>query len=86
MKGGARRIRLHLLTDGRDCEDGSSIALLQQLEGVLHDIREHGIDARVASGGGRMLVTMDRYEVPRSTPLPCLIGGSSAFVHFESSY
>jgi hypothetical protein len=43
--------------------DGSSIGFVETLENDLADLRAKGIDARVASGGGRMYVTMDRYEV-----------------------
>ncbi|KAG8078296.1 hypothetical protein GUJ93_ZPchr0007g3718 [Zizania palustris] len=59
---GAKRIRVHILTDGRDVLDGSSVGFVETLEDDLSQLREKGIDARVASGGGRMYVTMDRYE------------------------
>jgi 2,3-bisphosphoglycerate-independent phosphoglycerate mutase len=62
-RGGVRQIRLHVLTDGRDVPDRSAGVHLGRLEGVLSEVRrEHGVDARIASGGGRMFVTMDRYE------------------------
>lgn len=60
---GAKRIRVHILTDGRDVLDGSSVGFVETLENDLAELRAKGIDARVASGGGRMYVTMDRYEV-----------------------
>lgn len=60
---GAKRIRVHALTDGRDVLDGSSVGFMETLENSLAQLREKGIDAQVASGGGRMYVTMDRYEV-----------------------
>lgn len=60
---GAKRIRVHVLTDGRDVLDGSSVGFAETLENDLANLREKGIDAQVASGGGRMYVTMDRYEV-----------------------
>ncbi|KAF5762730.1 putative phosphoglycerate mutase, 2,3-bisphosphoglycerate-independent [Helianthus annuus] len=59
---GAKRIRVHVLTDGRDVLDGSSVGFAEILEAELSDLRSKGIDAQVASGGGRMYVTMDRYE------------------------
>ncbi|KAH7438682.1 hypothetical protein KP509_04G026500 [Ceratopteris richardii] len=66
MKGcaanGARRIRLHVLTDGRDVLDETSFKFVEQLESDLRELRKHGVDALIASGGGRMYVTMDRYE------------------------
>lgn len=59
---GAKRIRVHILTDGRDVLDGSSVSFVETLENDLAKLREKGVDARIASGGGRMYVTMDRYE------------------------
>ncbi|KAF3793882.1 2-3-bisphosphoglycerate-independent phosphoglycerate mutase [Nymphaea thermarum] len=59
---GAKRIRVHVLTDGRDVLDGSSIGFVETLESDLAKLREKGVDAQIASGGGRMYVTMDRYE------------------------
>lgn len=60
---GVKRIRVHILTDGRDVLDGSSVGFVETLENDLAKLREKGIDAKIASGGGRMYVTMDRYEV-----------------------
>ena len=62
-KRGVKRIRLHLLTDGRDCTDGSSVKLMQAVVDECKKLEKEGCDARVASGGGRMKVTMDR-QVP----------------------
>ncbi|XP_006651342.1 2,3-bisphosphoglycerate-independent phosphoglycerate mutase-like [Oryza brachyantha] len=59
---GAKRIRVHILTDGRDVLDGSSVRFVEMLENDLAKLRDKGVDARFASGGGRMYVTMDRYE------------------------
>ncbi|XP_050244244.1 2,3-bisphosphoglycerate-independent phosphoglycerate mutase [Quercus robur] len=59
---GAKRIRVHILTDGRDVLDGSSVAFVETLENYLAELRGKGVDAQIASGGGRMYVTMDRYE------------------------
>ncbi|PKI41009.1 hypothetical protein CRG98_038537 [Punica granatum] len=59
---GAKRIRLHVLTDGRDVLDGSSVGFVETIEKDLAELRSKGIDAQIASGGGRMYVTMDRYE------------------------
>ena len=67
MKGsaerGAKKIRVHILTDGRDVLDGSSVGFVETLEKDLAQLRDKGVDAQIASGGGRMYVTMDRYEV-----------------------
>jgi hypothetical protein len=54
---------VHILTDGRDVLDGSSIGFVETLENDLLELRAKGVDAQIASGGGRMYVTMDRYEV-----------------------
>ena len=59
---GAKRICVHILTDGRDVLDGSSIGFVETLEKELAHLREKGVDAQVASGGGHMEVMMDRYE------------------------
>lgn len=66
---GAKRIRVHILTDGRDVLDGSSVGFVQTLENDLAKLREKGVDAQIASGGGRMYVTMDRYEVFYEFPI-----------------
>ena len=63
---GIKRIRLHLLTDGRDCTDGSSVKLMQVVVDKCGELEKKGCDAKVASGGGRMKVTMDRYEASLS--------------------
>lgn len=60
---GAKKIRIHALTDGRDVLDGSSVGFVETIENDLSKLREKGVDAKIASGGGRMHVTMDRYEV-----------------------
>ncbi|XP_057971146.1 2,3-bisphosphoglycerate-independent phosphoglycerate mutase [Malania oleifera] len=59
---GAKKIRVHILTDGRDVVDGTSVGFVETLENDLSKLREKGVDAQIASGGGRMYVTMDRYE------------------------
>ncbi|CAL5389063.1 unnamed protein product [Camellia sinensis] len=59
---GAKRIRVHILTDGRDVLDGTSVEFVETLENDLSKLHEKGVDAKIASGGGRMYVTMDRYE------------------------
>jgi hypothetical protein len=82
---GAKRIRVHILTDGRDVLDGSSVGFVETLENDLLQLREKGIDARIASGGGRMCVTMDSYEVntcPRIQPSIFMYSGLHFFVLF----
>jgi 2,3-bisphosphoglycerate-independent phosphoglycerate mutase len=55
---GVGRIRVHVLSDGRDVSERSVLTWLAPLEAWLATLP----DARVASGGGRMHITMDRYE------------------------
>jgi len=62
VERGAKRIRVHVLTDGRDVPDGSSAAFVAQLQEDLAALKPQ-CDAQIASGGGRMNITMDRYEV-----------------------
>lgn len=63
VERGAKRVRCHILTDGRDVPDGSSLKFVSELEDELKALNaKHGVDCKIASGGGRMYVTMDRYE------------------------
>ncbi|MGF1467998.1 MAG: 2,3-bisphosphoglycerate-independent phosphoglycerate mutase [Sandaracinaceae bacterium] len=60
---GVERARVHALLDGRDVPDTSALVYAEALEAVLAEINASSErDYRVASGGGRMKVTMDRYE------------------------
>ena len=59
---GIEKIFLHPLLDGRDVPATSSLQYVDQLEGVLAELSTGSCTAAIASGGGRMLVTMDRYE------------------------
>lgn len=59
---GCKRLRLHVLTDGRDVADGTCHEYMAKLVEELDSYVAQGCDAKVASGGGRMAVTMDRYE------------------------
>ncbi len=56
------RIRIHALADGRDVDPVSFHRYLARLQTLLDELEARGVDARVASGGGRMRITMDRYE------------------------
>jgi 2,3-bisphosphoglycerate-independent phosphoglycerate mutase len=59
---GVRRVRVHALLDGRDVPATSEPRYLDALEGVLAAENARGDrDYRIASGGGRMQITMDRY-------------------------
>ena len=59
---GLQKVRLHILLDGRDVYEKSAIQYIDQTEKVLSEINQkYGADFRIASGGGRMVTTMDRY-------------------------
>ena len=62
QRDGVRRLRIHALADGRDVQDPSYEGYLAQLQTVLDEVTAHGCDAAIASGGGRMAITLDRYE------------------------
>lgn len=61
---GVAKVRVHALLDGRDVPETSALVYVEMLEKVLAEINASGggKDYRAASGGGRMKVTMDRYE------------------------
>lgn len=59
---GVERLYVHVLLDGRDVPATSALEYVDKLEAVLAELRRPGCIAAIASGGGRMLVTMDRYE------------------------
>ncbi len=60
---GVNRARVHVLLDGRDVAPRSALGYLAATEDVLAELNAtHGVDYRIASGGGRMTITMDRYE------------------------
>ena len=59
---GIKRVRVHALLDGRDVPETSALIYVDQLEKVLDELRDDDFDCMIASGGGRMVITMDRYE------------------------
>ncbi len=59
---GVKRVYCHILLDGRDVPATSAQEYVAQLEAVLAELRTDGCDYAIASGGGRMQITMDRYE------------------------
>lgn len=58
---GVRRIRIHALLDGRDVPETSALEYIDPFEEFLAGLNRDGVDYRIASGGGRMVITMDRY-------------------------
>jgi 2,3-bisphosphoglycerate-independent phosphoglycerate mutase len=60
---GVQRVRLHILLDGRDVYEKSSLEYIKKTELLLMQInQQYRSDYRIASGGGRMVTTMDRYH------------------------
>ncbi len=59
---GVKKVRCHILLDGRDVPATSALEYVDMLEDVLKQLNTDGCDYAIASGGGRMTVTMDRYE------------------------
>ena len=60
---GIRKVRIHILLDGRDVPETSALDYVVPFEKYLAELNEGGeFDCRIASGGGRMVITMDRYN------------------------
>ncbi len=59
---GVKNVRIHILLDGRDVGETSALEYVDPFESFLAELNNGGFDAAIASGGGRMFVTMDRYE------------------------
>ena len=60
-KEGVERVRLHVLLDGRDVPETSALIYVEEIENLLAELSDGTFDAKIASGGGRMVITMDRY-------------------------
>jgi 2,3-bisphosphoglycerate-independent phosphoglycerate mutase len=59
---GIERVYIHVLLDGRDVPDRTADHYVTELMRHLDTIREkYGYRYAIASGGGRMVTTMDRY-------------------------
>ncbi len=59
---GVKKVRVHMLSDGRDVSGRSVLGYIDRLEATLSRLCAKGFDYKIASGGGRMHLTMDRYE------------------------
>ena len=59
---GVSRVRIHILIDGRDVGETSALEYIRPFEEFLSALRTDDFDVCIASGGGRMQITMDRYE------------------------
>jgi len=61
-RDGVKTIRIHALLDGRDVPETSALEYIDPFETFLAELNQtQHCDARIASGGGRMKITMDRY-------------------------
>jgi len=58
---GVKKVRVHVLFDGRDVGETSALEYVDPFEAFLKEQNSGGFEAKIASGGGRMWITMDRY-------------------------
>ena len=61
-RDGVKKVRVHVLLDGRDVGETSALDYVCPFEEYLSSLRSADFDIAIASGGGRMQITMDRYE------------------------
>jgi len=62
-KQGVKQACVHILLDGRDVPPTSALEYVSRLEDFLAALNQDSeIDFAIASGGGRMKITMDRYN------------------------
>ena len=59
---GVSNVRIHILIDGRDVGETSALEYIDPFEAFIAELRDASFDIKIASGGGRMKITMDRYE------------------------
>ncbi len=59
---GVQQVRIHALLDGRDVPETSALDYIVPFEAFLAEVSDGSFDARIASGGGRQNITMDRYD------------------------
>ena len=81
-KEGVKKVRVHCLLDGRDVPATSALDYIDQLENVLAELNDDTFDGRIASGGGRMQITMDRYQANWGM----VKAGWDVHVHGQSNY
>ncbi len=59
---GVATIRIHILIDGRDVGETSALEYINPFEEYIASLSNANCNIKIASGGGRMKITMDRYE------------------------
>ncbi len=79
---GIKRVRVHLVLDGRDVPPQSAEKYIAMLEDYINSFNDDTIDYRIADGGGRMTFVADRYESDWSV----VEKGWNAFVHGKADY
>ncbi len=78
-KEGVKKARVHILLDGRDVPATSAPEYIEKLENTLAELNDADFDGQIASGGGRMTITMDRYQAN----WPMVKAGWDIHVHGE---
>ena len=61
-KEGLSKVYLHALLDGRDVPATSGLLYINDIETLFASLNDENFHVEIASGGGRMKVTMDRYN------------------------
>lgn len=61
-KEGVKTVRVHAILDGRDVGATSALDYVEPFQAFLDELSDDSFDAKIASGGGRMVLTMDRYN------------------------
>ena len=60
---GVSEVRVHILLDGRDTPPRSAEHYINQTEEFISQVNtQYEVNIQIASGGGRMAITMDRYD------------------------
>ena len=59
---GVHNVRIHILIDGRDVGETSALEYIDPFEEYIASLSDKNCNIKIASGGGRMKITMDRYE------------------------
>lgn len=59
---GVKEVRIHILLDGRDVPATSALQYVNQLQDCIFALNGESFNCCIASGGGRMKTTMDRYQ------------------------
>ena len=59
---GVKKCFVHVLLDGRDVPSKSALKYVEMIENCFKELNDESFTAMIASGGGRMVITMDRYK------------------------